>query len=39
MRPPNNDESILRWNTCARILMRHPELEPGHKETAEHMLE
>lgn len=39
LRPPNNDESILRWNTCARILMRHPELEPGHKETVEHMLE
>ena len=27
-RPPGNDESILRWNTCARILARHPELRP-----------
>jgi hypothetical protein len=22
MRPPGNDESILRWNTCVRILER-----------------
>lgn len=27
-RPPGNDDSILRWNTCARTLMRHPELQP-----------
>jgi hypothetical protein len=25
LRPAGNDESILRWNTCARILMKHPE--------------
>jgi hypothetical protein len=23
MRPGGNDESILRWNTCARLLGRH----------------
>jgi tetratricopeptide (TPR) repeat protein len=23
MRPAGNDESILRWNTCARLLGRH----------------
>jgi hypothetical protein len=23
MRPPGNDESILRWNTCVRLLGRH----------------
>lgn len=34
-----NDEAILRWNTCARILISHPELKPGHDETEEHMLE
>jgi hypothetical protein len=39
IRPPHNDESLLRWNTCVRILERHPELEPAHKETVEHMLE
>src|SRR5271165_1917788 len=22
LRPPGNDDAILRWNTCARILMR-----------------
>ena len=22
-RPPGNDDSILRWNTCARLLSRH----------------
>ncbi len=27
LRPAGNDEAILRWNTCARILMRHPRLE------------
>jgi hypothetical protein len=33
LRRPGNDDPILRWNTCARILMAHPELaaatEPG----------
>ena len=23
MRPPGNDEAILRWNTCVRMLERH----------------
>ena len=23
LRPPGNDEAILRWNTCARLLERH----------------
>lgn len=23
MRPPGNDESVLRWNTCVRMLGRH----------------
>ena len=39
MRPAENDESILRWNTCARVLMRHPELEPGVEEREETLLE
>jgi hypothetical protein len=25
-RPPGNDEAILRWNTCARLLARNPDL-------------
>ena len=23
LRQPGNDEAILRWNTCARLLERH----------------
>jgi hypothetical protein len=26
IRPAGNDDAILRWNTCARILMNHPEM-------------
>ncbi len=25
--PEGNDDAILRWNTCARIIMRNPEIE------------
>jgi hypothetical protein len=28
IRPAGNDEAILRWNTCARILMDLPKTEP-----------
>ena len=28
-RPSGNDEAILRWNTCGRLLARHPQLKPG----------
>ncbi len=27
-RPGGNDESILRWNTCARLLAANPDLHP-----------
>lgn len=26
--PPDNNEAVLRWNTCVRILRAHPELTP-----------
>ena len=26
--PQGNDDAVLRWNTCARILMQHAELQP-----------
>jgi hypothetical protein len=26
VRPPDNDDSILRWNTCARLIMQNPRL-------------
>jgi hypothetical protein len=28
LRPAGNDESILRWNTCARLLARNEHLRP-----------
>lgn len=28
LRPHGNDDSILRWNACARILMHNPEIRP-----------
>ncbi|HEY7482140.1 MAG TPA: hypothetical protein VH680_16625 [Gemmatimonadales bacterium] len=31
-RPPGNDESILRWNTCARLLDRNDQLRPRGEE-------
>jgi hypothetical protein len=38
-RPAGNDESILRWNTCARILARDEHLRPREEEPAEPGLE
>ena len=38
-RPPANDDSILRWNTCARTLMQHDELRPQPKERYEAVLD
>ena len=37
-RPPGNDDAILRWNTCARTLMRHRELRPQPYEPLEAVL-
>ncbi len=39
LRPEANDESILRWNTCARLLNRHPELRPVEQDSAPQLLE
>jgi hypothetical protein len=38
-RPAGNDEAILRWNTCARILARNPALAPSAPEAYEPSLE
>jgi hypothetical protein len=35
MKPAGEDEAILRWNTCARLLARIPHLAPGAPEVAE----
>jgi hypothetical protein len=29
VRPPGNDDSLLRWNACARFLRRSPHLVPS----------
>ena len=28
LRPTGNDDAILRWNTCARVILRNPEIRP-----------
>lgn len=38
-RPSGNDESVLRWNTCVRILARHAELKPAHEDQFHPLLE
>jgi hypothetical protein len=32
IRPAGNDDAILRWNACARTLMRHPHVQPQAEE-------
>ena len=39
LRPAGNDDAILRWNTCARTLMRHADLRPRPEERAEPVLD
>ena len=39
MREPGNDEAILRWNTCVRLLHRHPDVKPPAVEDWEPSLE
>jgi tetratricopeptide (TPR) repeat protein len=39
IRPPGNDDAILRWNTCARLIMRHPHVRPDDREPVRQMLE
>ena len=39
IRPPGNDDALLRWNRCARFLMAHPHLQPGPEDRAEQPLE
>jgi len=38
-RPAGNDEAILRWNTCARLLARHAHLRPSREQPVELGLE
>jgi hypothetical protein len=34
-----NDDAVLRWNACARIIMNSPDLAPAGEEAREVMLE
>ena len=36
---PGNDEAILRWNTCVRMMMRNPQLRPREADSWEPSLE
>lgn len=38
LRPPGNDDALLRWNSCARYLDRHPEVGPRPAEAFEPIL-
>lgn len=39
IRRQDNDDAILRWNTCARMLMRDPGLRPRPAENREVLLD
>jgi hypothetical protein len=39
IRPAGNDEAILRWNTCVRVLNANPELHASPEREYEPMLE
>lgn len=39
LRPPENDDALLRWNTCARIFMHNTRLQAREEEPVEPYLE
>jgi hypothetical protein len=39
LRPAGNDDALLRWNTCVRVLESNSELEPAPEERTEISLE
>jgi len=38
IRPPTNDDALLRWNACARLIMRDRHLVPASEERDEPLL-
>jgi hypothetical protein len=36
---PDNQDAILRWNSCARIINKHPDVKPMEDDTSEPMLD
>ncbi len=39
LRPPGNQSAVLRWNTCARMIMTHPEIAPAQEDETPMLLE
>jgi hypothetical protein len=39
LRPAGNDDAVLRWNTCARVLNAHPYLAPRGEQEYEPVLD
>lgn len=39
IRPDGNDDAVLRWNTCARAIMKHDHVRPAEHEPAGMLLE
>ncbi|CAN5877882.1 hypothetical protein BH23GEM9_BH23GEM9_08440 [soil metagenome] len=39
LRPAGNDDALLRWNTCVRVIQRHPEVRPVEPDDAPLTLE
>lgn len=39
IRPAGNDDAILRWNTCARLISGHGQLAPAPETAYEYALE
>jgi len=39
LRPPGNDDAIVRWNTCARLIMLHEHVRPDQGLEQEPLLE
>ncbi len=39
IRPAGNNDALLRWNTCVRLLDRFPHLRPQIEERVVHLLE
>ena len=39
LRPAGNDDAVLRWNTCARIIMQRDHVRPAPEEKTHTLLE
>jgi hypothetical protein len=39
VRPTDNDDAVLRWNTCVRLINSRPDVRPLHDERTVHLLE